>query len=241
MYPTTPPSDPKEVLTTMYDLPRVNSQRLELADKYQLLQPQLLGDTFRPPNYLVQQILVARDVKLYYDPQQTSKYKLSDWFAVVGVDPCYEQRDLKTRYRVWQEEINPFVVVDLRYPDTEIKDLEPKLPRGNPSLSKWEVYEQILRIPYYILFDSKTNHLRVCQLVDNRYKDLKLSDPRIWMNGVQLGLGLWQGTYQGINRRWLRWYDGSLKWILTHEERERKRAELLAKQLIMLGIDEGNY
>lgn len=240
MYQTNPPPSPKEVLTTRYDIPRVNSQGLELADQYQILQTQLLGDTFRPPNYLVQQILVARDVKLYYDPQQTSKYKRPNWFAVVGVDPCYEQRDLRTSYQVWQEEINPFVVVDLPSCNTEIKDLEPRLPKENPSLSNWEVYEQILRIPYYILFDSKTNHLRVFQLVDSRYKELKLSDPRIWMQEVQLGLGLWHGMYQGINRRWLRWYDGSLKWILTHEERERKRAELLAKQLIMFGIDEGN-
>lgn len=237
MYQTTPSSSPKEILTTTCDLPRVNSQRLELADEYQLLQPQLLGDTFRPPNYLVQQILVAQNVKLYYDPQQTSKYKHPDWFAVVGVEACYEQRDLITSYQVWKEGINPFVLVELRSSDREINDLEQRLPTKNPSMSNREVYEQILRIPYYIQFDSKTNHLRAFQLVDNRYKDLKLSDPRIWMNEVQLGLGLWQGTYQGINRLWLRWYDGSLKWILTHEERERKRAELLAKQLILLGID----
>jgi Uma2 family endonuclease len=188
----------------------------------------------------VQQILVGRDIKLYYDPQQTSQYKHLDWFAVVGVDPCYEQRDLITSYQVWQEGINPFVVVELHSSDREINDLEQRLPTKNPSMSNREVYEQILRIPYYILFDSKTNHLRAFQLVDNHYKELKLSDPRIWMNGVQLGLGLWQGTYHGIHRRWLRWYDGSLKWILTHEEREQKRAELLAKQLIMLGIEDGN-
>ena len=240
MYPTNPPSSPKEVLTTIYDLPRGNSQRLELADKYHLLQPQLLGDTFRPPNYLVQQILVARDVKLYYDPQQTSNYKCPNWFAVVGVDRFYEQRDLRKSYQVWQEGINPFVVVELLSPDTEIEDLEPRFTSGNQPMRKWEVYEQILQVPYYILFDSKTNHLRAFQLVDSRYKELKLSDPRIWMNEVQLGLGLWQGIYQGINRRWLRWYDGSLKWILTPEERERKRAELLAKQLILLDIDDAN-
>jgi hypothetical protein len=51
------------------------------------------------------------------------------------------------------------------------------------------------------------------------------------MNDIQLGLGLWQGFYQGIDRVWLRWYDADGNWILTPEERERQRAEQESQQL----------
>ncbi|HEY9298675.1 MAG TPA: hypothetical protein VIQ31_20415 [Phormidium sp.] len=40
-----------------------------------------------------------------------------------------------------------------------------------------------------------------------------------------MGLGLWQGEYQGINRLWLRWYNEQGKLILTDAERENQRAE----------------
>jgi hypothetical protein len=42
---------------------------------------------------------------------------------------------------------------------------------------------------------------------------------------VRLGLWLWHGTYQGIERLWLRWYDATGNWVATEVERERQRAE----------------
>jgi CCR4-NOT transcriptional regulation complex NOT5 subunit len=45
------------------------------------------------------------------------------------------------------------------------------------------------------------------------------------MPELELGLGLWQGEYQGIERLWLRWYDAQSNWILTQMEQERQRAE----------------
>jgi hypothetical protein len=64
------------------------------------------------------------------------------------------------------------------------------------------------------------------------------------MNDIQLGLGLWQGVYQGIDRIWLRWYDADGNWVLTPEERERqevererRRVERLVEQLRSLGVE----
>jgi hypothetical protein len=42
---------------------------------------------------------------------------------------------------------------------------------------------------------------------------------------LRLGIGLWLGTYQGIERQWLRWYDAEQNWILTPEEQQQQRAE----------------
>ena len=47
------------------------------------------------------------------------------------------------------------------------------------------------------------------------------------MKDIQIGLRLWQGVYEGIERIWLRWYDANGKGILTPQERERRRVERL--------------
>jgi hypothetical protein len=87
------------------------------------------------------------------------------------------------------------------------------------------------------VFDRYTDELRVFQLTGSSYTELELSEPRVWMNDIQLGLGLWQGVYQGIERLWLRWYDADGNWVLTPEERERRRVERLVEQLRSLGVE----
>ena len=49
---------------------------------------------------------------------------------------------------------------------------------------------------------------------------------------MELGLGLWQGTFKRVHRSWLRWYDRNCNWVLTPEEQERlaKEQERLAKE-----------
>jgi hypothetical protein len=45
-----------------------------------------------------------------------------------------------------------------------------------------------------------------------------------------LGLGVWQGAFQGMERLWLRWFDRSGNWIPTPEEYERQRADRAEQQ-----------
>jgi phage terminase Nu1 subunit (DNA packaging protein) len=48
------------------------------------------------------------------------------------------------------------------------------------------------------------------------------------MEELGLGLGLWQGEYEGFERLWLRWYNASGSWIPTKSEQieqERLRAD----------------
>lgn len=66
----------------------------------------------------------------------------------------------------------------------------------------------------------------------------------MWIPELDLGLGLWQGEYQGIERLWLRWYDAESNWIPTEAEQERQRAqeaearlESLLERLRESGID----
>ncbi|MBE9125147.1 MULTISPECIES: Uma2 family endonuclease [unclassified Coleofasciculus] len=241
MHPTDPPCSPKDVLPRTDDSTGKDNLKSGVLDQFHRLQPQVLEDTFRPPNYLLEQIQVSSAEKLYYDPHHTNRYKRPDWFAVVRVEPLDEPRNLTANGVTWQKMFNPFVVVELLSPETEREDLGEHLEELHPDPTKWEVYEQILHIPYYVVFDGKSDRLRVFQFAGNCYTELELREPRVWMNDIQLGLGLWQGVYQGLERLWLRWYKADGRWILTPEEREQEHARRLAQQLRDLGIEpDGN-
>jgi len=231
MYQTDPPRSPKEVLPTMYDLPSEDPEEPGLPDEFHIYQPQLLRETFCPPTYPADQVFVANDLNLYYDPRHPLWYKRPDWFAVVGVTRLYEQRDLRLSYVVWQEGVDPFIVIELLSPGTEKEDLGQTLRLAEQPPTKWEVYEQILRVPYYILFNRYNNHLQAFGLMTSRYQALALEEQRLWLDAIQLGLGLWQGTYQGIERQWLRWYDAEGNWVPTPAEQERQRVEWAELQL----------
>ncbi|HLO83631.1 MAG TPA: Uma2 family endonuclease [Nostocaceae cyanobacterium] len=225
MYQTDPPLSPKETLPTMYDLPSEDPEEPGLPDQFHILQPQLLIDTFQPPNYPSDQIFTAMDMNLYYNSRQPFWYKRPDWFAVLGVPRLYENRDLRLSYVVWQEAISPFIVVELLSPGTEKEDLGQTLRDVEKPPVKWEVYEQILRIPYYAVFDRYQSEFRMFKLDGSRYVEANLSDGRFWISDIQLGLGVWHGSYQNVEMPWLRWYDKNGNWILTTAEDERRKAE----------------
>ena len=156
----------------------------------------------------------------------------------------YEQREPRLSYVIWQEGVDPFVVVELLSPGTEQEDLGQTLRDATQPPTKWEVYEQIIRIPYYIVFDRYTDDLQAFRLEGSRYKVLELPQPRVWIPELELGLGLWRGSYQGIERQWLRWFDAPGNWIPTPAEREaqlvereRRRVERLIEQLRSLGVE----
>jgi len=241
---TDPPLSPRETLPTMYDLKSEDPEEPGLPDEFHDLQAQLLSLTFRPPHYPVERVFSASDMNLYYDVRHAQWYKRPDWFGVVGVPRLYDDVDIRQSYVVWQEGVNPFVVVELLSPGTEKEDLgdrTDKLPVESEQLAgngqamqpesedkpprKWEVYEQILHIPYYVVFSRYTNQLRAFRLQGAHYEELELQEPRVWMSELELGLGLWQGKYQGIERLWLRWYDAQGNWVLTEAEQQRQRAE----------------
>ncbi len=229
----------------MYDLPSEDPEEPGLPDEFHDLQPQLLSFTFCPPHYPALQVFSASDMNLYYDVRHAQWYKRPDWFGVVGVPRLYDEVDMRLSYVVWQEGVNPYVIVELLSPGTEKEDLgendEEKLPPESEEVAdngqaiepqseekpprKWKVYEQILRIPYYVVFSRYTNQLRAFKQEGAHYQELELHQPRVWMPELELGLGLWQGEYQGIERLWLRWYDAQGNWILTQTEQERQRAE----------------
>lgn len=249
-----------EDLPTMYDLPSDDPEEPGLPDEFHYYQPQILRETFRPPGFGSDQVFVGTDINLYYDPRHTHWYKRPDWFAVLGNTRFYQQRDLRLSYVVWQEKLVPYLVVELLSPGTEDEDLGRKPWDIEKPPTKWVVYEQILKVPYYLVFSRYTHELQAFGRVAGSYRPLALPDDRLWLPEADLGLGIWEGAFEGYQGKWLRWLDAEGRWLPTNAERleaersradegqaraeaekaraeaEKARAERLRAQLLALGI-----
>ncbi len=248
MYDLQSPRPPSETLPTMYDLPSEDPEEPGLPDQFHEFQPNLLRETCRPSTDLASEFFVGIDLNVYYDVRHTKWYKRPDWFLVTGVQPATQQQDLRLSYVTWQEGVNPFLVVELLSPGTEDEDLGRNLREIGKPPNKWEVYERILRVPFYVIYDRYENHFRVFKLEGVRYQEVRLdaTNPRFWVEELDLGLGLWQGECQGAEGKWLRWYDAQDQWIPTLIEqsiedrsaREAAEAKLTSAipQLLSLGL-----
>ncbi|MEO1447584.1 MAG: hypothetical protein AAFV46_15375, partial [Cyanobacteria bacterium J06635_11] len=79
-------------------------------------------------------------------------------------------------------------------------------------------------------------------------------DSSYWFDEMGLGIGVWEGEYNGVEGKWLRWQDADNNWIPTEKEQAetaqqqaetaqqqaktaQQRAEKLAEKLKELGID----
>ncbi len=248
------PTQQTVTLPTMYDLPSENPEDPGLPDHYHYLQPHLLDDTLRPPDIARNDYFSTGDMSLYYDPQNLSWYKRPDWFLALDVPRLYQGRDSRMSYVLWDEKVPPYLVVELISPGTQTEDFGKKRRLKGMPPSKWTVYEQIVQVPYYVIFNRYKDELTVYELIGTRYRQATLPDNRLWLPRLKLGLGLWEGAYRGMTRLWLRWYDANDTWLPTPEEqtiRETARAEqeasraeqaiqqaeLYAAKLRALGID----
>jgi Uma2 family endonuclease len=171
-----PPLPPHLTLPTMYDLPSENPEESGFPDEFHFLQSLLLYYTFQPTNWNSDSVYNAVSLYLDYDVNNTLWYKRPDWFGAVGVDKLYQGRDLRLSYVTWQEKANPCVVVELLSPGTEGEDLGETKQEENKPPTKWDVYEKILRVPYYVVFCRYTNKVKPYHLVDGHYEAMDFTD-----------------------------------------------------------------
>ena len=229
-----PPRPPGEILPTMYDLPSENLEEPGLPDEFHDHQPELLSITLKLTEYGTDKFFTGKDLNLYYDVRHPNWYKRPDWFLSVGVPRLYENKDMRLSYVVWQEGVNPYVVVELLSPGTRKEDLgEVQSELGSPP-TKWDVYEKILRVPYYVVFDRYNDDFQAFKLNAGSYEAQTLPKDRLWIPELKIGLGLWQGQYKQVERPWLRWYNESGNWLPTPTEQieyERQRADNAESEL----------
>ncbi len=112
--------------------------------------------------------------------------------------------------------------------------------RGEYSTKKAEYAK--LGILYYVVYNPfrrRKPRLEVYKLINGSYTALEDGSP-VWLPEIGLGIGMERGTYLGIPREWLYWYDRQGQRLLTPQEQAQlaqKRAQLLAERLRSLGID----
>ena len=176
----------------------------------------------------------ATDLRLSYT---TWAEGVSPSVIVELISPGTEKQDLGPFYRS-AERIDPAISdepeVDAELGNGQINgqpltELIKSRDKSKPKPpNKWTVYEQILKVPYYITYSRYSNQLRCFRLLKSGYAEETLdpTNPRFWLEDLQIGLGIWQGEYQGITRPWLRWFDANGNWLSTPEETERQRADL---------------
>jgi Uma2 family endonuclease len=232
-------------LPTMYDLLSEDPEEMGLPDEFHDFQPDLLRETCLLPN--IDEYFIGVDLNLYYDTKHTSWYKRPDWFLTLGVPASTSQQDLRLSYVLWQEGVAPFLMVELLSPGTEAEDLGQTLRVIGKPPTKWQVYEQMLRVPYYAIFDRYSSQFRIFCLQGEQYVELNISGQGFWFKALDLGLGIWEGVYEGIAGQWLRWYDVTGNWVPTKQElllkstqqleEANQRADLLAAKLRELGVD----
>jgi len=98
---------------------------------------------------------------------------------------------------------------------------------GEEDSRKRQQYER-MRVQYYVIYDPLTqvmdDVLTIYRLDNLRY----VRHPSTSLPGLELGLTLWEGVFEGKHDTWLRWTDSHGVLLPTGKERaeqERQRAE----------------
>lgn len=108
---------------------------------------------------------------------------------------------------------------------------EAKAKKREKPPSKLIVYEQYLRVPHYLVYNRENQQLRYFQRIAEEYQEQPLQEgnPLVWLDDLEIGLGIWDGRFNDVQGRWLRWCDRQGNWFLTDTEQERF-AKLQAEQ-----------
>jgi Uma2 family endonuclease len=166
------------------------------------------------------------DMGIYYDPNEPAI--VPDGFLSIGV-PRIIDEDLRLSYVLWEEQKLPILVLEV----------VSQKRRGEYSTKK-DFYAR-MGILYYVVYNpgrKKKPRLEIYKLEQGEYI-LQRGEP-VWLDELELGIGREQGSYQGVRREWLYWYDEGEKRYLIPEERiqeAQQRAKKLEERLRSLGID----
>lgn len=212
------------------------------------------------------QYAIGQDCGIYWretDPPERGA-EAPDWCYIPNVPPTLD--GYRRSYVLWREHFAPLIALEFASGNgNEERDRTPLSVVADGTTTKpgkfW-VYERIIRIPYYGIYEIKTGNLEVYHLIDFAYRRIQPNERGHYpIPLLDVELGLWQGSYQNQEMLWLRWWDSQGNLLLigseqveierarTEQERqrtqqERQRAEQaerkaaqLADRLRAMGID----
>jgi len=180
------------------------------------------------------QYAIGQDCGIYWRETEPAEKgaEAPDWFYVPNVPPNLDGQ-IRRSYVLWREHIAPLIALEFASGNGDEERDRTPLSRTDEGVltkpGKFWVYEQVMRIPYYGIYEINSGRLEVYRLIDGYYRLLELNDRghfAIGLLGVELGL--WQGSYQNQEMLWLRWWDEEGNLLLIGDERaqlERLRGE----------------
>jgi Uma2 family endonuclease len=253
-----------EGIVTSLDISHLEVENDTPVDNFQSAQQQrLLIDALYSSTPLPLPFIAEADVGVFY--QLKGDPVVPDVLLSLGVKRAedFSQRENRT-YFVWQFGKVPDVCVEIvSNQEGDELGLSQKSQRKGKTRSKKDLYAQ-LGVPYYVVFDPLRQLqgeqamaeaiLRVWTISPTGYTELTPASgivstgESVWLDGVGLGLTLWEGAYEEETPRlWLRWCDQEGRVVPTgaegqaaerqRAETERQRAERLAEKLRELGVD----
>ncbi|MEG4627960.1 Uma2 family endonuclease [Microcoleus sp. w1-18aA5] len=155
-----------------------------------------------------------------------------DWFYVPNVPPNLDGQ-IRRSYVLWREHIAPLIALEFASGNGDEERDRTPLSRTDEGVitkpGKFWVYEQVMRIPYYGIYEINSGRLEVYRLMEGYYQLLELNQRGHFpISSLGIELGLWQGSYQNQTMLWLRWWDEEGNLLLIGDERaelERLRGE----------------
>jgi Uma2 family endonuclease len=183
-----------------------------------------LTDALDANHRLTPEMLIASNFGLVATVNQKTIVKAPDWLYVPKVDPL-AAGIIRRSYTPYTEGDPVAIVMEfLSDEDGNEYSSRPTYPYG-----KQYVYEQILQVPTYAIFDPSTLLLEVRCLQAGCYVLQPANEQRrYWIPELQLFLGTWYGLRVGVMTHWLRWWDRDgklLLWSSEKAEQEAARAE----------------
>jgi Uma2 family endonuclease len=158
-----------------------------------VMQLQLLMDPLRLLWEGRQDVYVGGNMFVYFSLEQVRNkdFRGPDFFAVLDVP----KRERKS-WVVWEEGKGPDVVIELSSESTAAQD------KGE----KKEIYQNRIRVPEYFWFDPFNGEWAGFILQCGRYAPIEEDEQgRLVSQTLGLALVRWDGVYQEVEARWLRW------------------------------------
>ena len=192
----------------------------------------ILTDSIKPvlqKLYPDSQYFIGQDLGIYWritEPPEKGA-EAPDWFYVPNVPPTLNGKTRRS-YVLWQEFIAPSIVLEFVSGNgAEERD-------KTPWNGKFWIYEQVIRTPFYGIYEVNKASIEVYELIGGQYQLLAANERGHYpITSMGVELGLWQSEYLAMDLPWLRWWDLQGNLLLTGEE----RANRLTAQLRALGVE----
>ena len=160
------------------------------------------------------QFLIGQDSGIYW--RFTEPYLdgavAPDWFYIPDVSPTLNGESRQS-YVMWYEPLPPLIVIEFAT-ETNGKERD-----TTPFQGKFWIYEKVIRPAYYAIYELKGACIDVYQLVAGRYQQLTPdAQGHLYMEHLDLALGIWHGKYMNMTLPWLRWWDAKGQLVLLPEE-----------------------